>query len=52
MFGTGRGPVPTATQGPAREEQNLKALDDAAARKGPKLFWLAADGRHVQKARL
>jgi enterochelin esterase family protein len=39
MFGTGRGPGPQAPQGPTWEEQNMKVLDDAALRKGLKLFW-------------
>ncbi len=40
MFGVRRGPEPPAPpKGPTWEEQNLKVLDDAALKKGLKLFW-------------
>lgn len=34
-------PAPPAPQGPTWEQQNLKVLDDAALKKGLKLFWFA-----------
>jgi enterochelin esterase family protein len=41
IFGiTGRGPV-AAPPGPSFEEQNAKALDDPALKKGLKLVWFA-----------
>lgn len=41
IFGiTGRGPLPTPP-GPSFEEQNVKALDDPALKKGLKLVWFA-----------
>jgi enterochelin esterase-like enzyme len=42
-FGTGRGPAPAtpAAPDPAWEQQHLSALDNAAAKKGLKLFWFA-----------
>ena len=42
-FGSGRGPAPAtpAAPDPAWEQQHLSALDNAAAKKGLKLFWFA-----------
>jgi enterochelin esterase family protein len=40
-FGTPRPGAPAPPPGPSWEEQNRAALDNAAARKGLKLFWFA-----------
>jgi enterochelin esterase-like enzyme len=42
-FGSGRGPAPATpvAPDPAWEQQHLAALDNAAAKKGLKLFWFA-----------